>query len=278
MFDAIDEVLEKWLVRDIPIRNKEIDIKFDQPKREWSARLNRPTINLYLYDLRENRKLRGSEQWLVTQNKDGTVSQRRAPVRVDLFYLITVWADDPADEHSLLASILLTLMRQPFLPKDLLPESLQRQPAPISIQVAQEDTLANLSDIWSVMDNEERPAIMLTLTVALDPYLPFVTRMVRSREIRFGQAAAPQEAQQLVETGISGSYWTVGGTLHSQIPLQELKLILAEQGKVIPVSEDGRFTIGRLRSGTYTLEAHLGEKMLKQYALTVPAPDFDFTV
>ncbi|MCB0014294.1 MAG: DUF4255 domain-containing protein, partial [Anaerolineales bacterium] len=58
MFDELEEALRQLLIQEIPITDGEIEIAFDQPKREWSARLSRPTINLFLYDVRENVMLR----------------------------------------------------------------------------------------------------------------------------------------------------------------------------------------------------------------------------
>ncbi|MCB0005881.1 MAG: DUF4255 domain-containing protein, partial [Anaerolineales bacterium] len=62
MITDLDETIRNILRAELPIKNGEIDVKFDQPKREWSARLNKPTINLYLYDVRENNVLR-THQW-----------------------------------------------------------------------------------------------------------------------------------------------------------------------------------------------------------------------
>ena len=103
MFHDLDEALRQLLVREMPIRNGEVDIRFDQPTREWSARLSRPTLNLFLYDLRENLKLRASQQWTITRNKDGSATQRRTPARMDLHYMLTAWAREADDEHNLLA-------------------------------------------------------------------------------------------------------------------------------------------------------------------------------
>ena len=61
MITDVDEALRELLLQEIAIKGNEVDIKFDQPKREWSSRLNKPTINLFLFDLRENLRLRGSE-------------------------------------------------------------------------------------------------------------------------------------------------------------------------------------------------------------------------
>ena len=275
MFHDLDEALRQLLMREIPVKNGEVDIHFDQPTRGWSAKLSRPTLNLFMHDLRENIKLRGSEQWRTERRKDGTASQHRNPVRVDVHYMITAWTNEPEDEHRLLARILMALFRQADLPEDLLPESLKNQPAPVALQVAQEDTLRRPADVWNALDNEMRPAVALVVTLTLDPYQPLVTPLVRSREIHFGQTRQPEIAQELVEAAGRSVYWTVGGTLNTQIPLQELRLTLVERGQNVQILEEGRFSIGKLRAGDYTLEVASDGRALKQYKITVPAPEYE---
>ena len=65
MIADLDETLQQLLKNELPIKNGEIDIKFEQPKREWSARLSKPTVNFFLYDLRENVKLRAQHLSLI---------------------------------------------------------------------------------------------------------------------------------------------------------------------------------------------------------------------
>ena len=50
MIADVDEVLRRLLVQEIDIKGNEVDIVFDMPKREWSSRLSKPTINLFLYE------------------------------------------------------------------------------------------------------------------------------------------------------------------------------------------------------------------------------------
>jgi hypothetical protein len=277
MFHDLDEVLKKLLIQEIPIKKGEVDIAFDQPKREWSARLNRPTLNLFLYDIRENRKLRQSQQWMVEHNEDGTVTQRRTPARIDVHYMITAWANEPEDEHNLLARALMALFRQPHLPPELLPKSLGDQSAPVPLQVAQEDMLQNPADVWSALDNEIRPAIVLMATLAVDPYQPLVTPLVRTRQLRIGQSAEPS-IEALVEGFEPDVLWTIGGTVHTDTPLEDLHLTLVEQGLEVPLKDDGRFTIGRLRADTYTLEIAKDGHKPKRHKLIVPGPDYDLEV
>jgi hypothetical protein len=277
MFHDLDEVLRQLLIREIPIKNGDVDINFDQPSREWASRLSRPTLNVFLHDVRENTKLRGSQQWTIEQNPDGTVTQRRTPVRVALHYMITAWANEPDDEHNLLARTLMCLFRQPHLPIDLLPESLQDQPAPIPLEVAQQDTLRNPADVWNALDNEIRPAITLIITLALDPYKPSVTPLVRTRELRLGQSAQPA-TETLVDAFPPDTFWTIGGTVHTEKSLEEIKLTLIERDLAVPLQEDGRFTIGKLQAGKYTLEVTANGGKPKRHKITVPAPDYDLNV
>jgi hypothetical protein len=281
MIEDLDEALRQLLVRELPIKNGEIDVQFNQPRREWSGRLSRPTLNLFLYDLRENAKLRHTAQgWEIERRSDGTAVQRRRPFRVDLSYLITAWATEPEDEHRLLARALMALFRVPEMPADLLPESLQDQPAPITFKVAQSDTAQNLTDFWSSIDNELRPAIVCVVTMALNPYEPITGPLVRTRELRFGQVQDPAQAQKLIKPAGVDTFWTIGGTLRGQQPLEmdKVRLTLVERGLEIDVKPEGRFSIGNLEAGEYTLECVTADGALHRYPIKVPAPDYEIEV
>jgi hypothetical protein len=279
MINDLDEVLRQLLIRELPIRNGEVDVTFDQPKREWSARLSRPTLNVYLYDVRENQKLRQTQPlWEMTPNEDGTVTQHRKPVRMDLHYIITAWATEPEDEHQLLTRTLMALFRYAHLPGDLLPASLQSQSKPIPMMVAQYDEYRNPTDVWQVLDNEIRPAIACILTLALDPYEPVVAPLVRTRELRFGQAVPPTSQQELDERAGQDVYWTIGGTVQSKEPLEEMHLVLLEQGREVSLQPDGRFAIGHLRAGEYTLEVSKDGRGVRQFKIDVPSADLQLEV
>lgn len=278
MFHDVDEVLRQLLIREIPIKNGEVDIAFDQPKREWSARVNRPTINLFLHNLHENVQLRHSQQWIDDRNKDGTVTQKRVPVRLDLHYLITTWANEPEDEHNLLAYTLIALFRHANLPADLLPEGLKNQTLPVRLQIAQEDsTLRSLADIWASLDNEVKPGITMIITLTLDPYLPIITPIVRTVETRIGQSHRP-ETLQLIKGYAADVFWTVGGYLQTDKPLEQIQITLVERGVEIPIREEGWFSISNLRAGEYTLDVKVNGGKAKQHKITVPAPDYNLQI
>ena len=277
MIDELDEALRQLFIRELPIKNNEVDVVFDQPKREWSARLSRPTINIFLHDVRENVKLRQAQfHRAAERTPTGQAIQPLNYVRLDLHYVITIWATDPEDEHRLLTRALLVLFRHQELPNDLIPDSLQNQPYPIPLTVAQYETVEKPSDIWNVMDNQQRPAIMLLATISLDPHLPTVAPLVRTRELHFGQAADPAQSKRLMEQARSGSYWTIGGTVRSKKDLANLSLRLVENGQTVTLQSEGRFAIGNLKPGDYTLEITAEGLDPTRHKITVPAPDYDF--
>jgi hypothetical protein len=278
MIDALDETLRQLLIREIPIKNGEVDIAFDQPKREWSARLNRPTLNLFLFDLHENKKLRQTQpMWTIERQPNGTATKRRKETRYDLYYLVTAWATEPDDEHRLLSRSLLALMRQPHLPEELMPEALRHQPLPVPFMVAQEEHLRNQADLWGAIDNEWRPGIPLVITISLDPYQPVTAPLVRTRELGIGPVADPT-TERLTEASQPDRFWTIGGTVHAEDGLDEIEVKLLEKGQIVSLQPEGRFAIGNLKAGDYTLQVSVKGRKPRQHKITVPAADYDIKV
>jgi hypothetical protein len=274
MFNEIEDVLRKLLIRELPVKNGDVSIEFDQPKREWSARLNRPTLNLFLYDLRENNFLRQPE-WQV-EKKNGVAVKKLSPIRLNLNYMITAWASEPEDEHNLLYRTLLVLFRYPDLPEDLLPETLKNQSLPIPMRVAEHDAFRNAADFWGVLDNELRPSIACTITLALNPYAEFSGPLVRSRDLRLGQSAGLPKAQALLPGG--DQFWMVGGQIHSPKPVEGLKIFLVERGLTVQPSPEGRFVIGNLETGEYNLEITGAGIQPRRHKIKVPSGEYDLEV
>lgn len=277
MIREMDEALRQLLIRELPIENNEVDIAFEQPKRDWSTRISRPTLNLFLYDVREHLKMRAAHQGRVERMPNGTAVQRRPPVKIQLAYMITAWAINFDDEHNLLSRALLAFFRQPFMPEDLLPEELQDQPSHIELEVSREDTAHKPVDVWTVLDNDLRPSVTLMVTLSADPYRPVITPLVRTRELRVGQSARPA-THTLLANSPADAFWTIGGTLRSDSPIDSPTATLLEQGRDIQIQPDGQFSINRLKAGSYTLEVRAKNKNSKRHTLTVPAPDYDLEV
>lgn len=277
MISDLDEVLRELLVRDLPITNNEIDISFEQPKREWSSRLSRPSLNLYMHDIRENNKLRTQQPNMnVTINGNSATLSRQA-IRVDVHYMITAWTNDPGDEHRLLMRTLMVMLRYRELPEELFFGQLDDQEMGIPYKISQYDTQISPRELWSVLDNEMRPSLDLILTLAVNPYEDLTVPLVRETEMGFGQWADSPADGLDADAGRS-QYFSVSGTISSDDEFDHLGVQILEISVPVTVSPNGRYTIRNLREGDYTLEVWTGNREPSQHAITVPSPQMAYDI
>src|SRR5436309_9624147 len=101
MIEYLDETIKQLLVQKVPLEPSEVDISFDMPDSEWSTAISKPTLNVYLCDIRENMELR-MDEWATDRDRNGRVTKTRRGQRIDLSYLITAWTASVEDEHRLL--------------------------------------------------------------------------------------------------------------------------------------------------------------------------------
>ena len=52
MISDVDESLRALILDSLTVSRQNVDIKFDLPTRDWASRLNRPTIDIFLFDIR----------------------------------------------------------------------------------------------------------------------------------------------------------------------------------------------------------------------------------
>jgi|SRR6185295_14705097 len=183
----VDATLKELLVQKMPLDVSAVDVSFEMPNRDWSGRVTKPTINLFLYDVRENHELRSNQHALVRNGAVG--SERRAPVRMDLTYLISAWTTDISDEHQLLGRVLTTLLRFPLLPDEALKGSLLTQPLPVQAWIAQPARTPNPWDFWGNMENRMKAALNFVLTASFEPYQAQEVRLVTTSIVNVQQSA-----------------------------------------------------------------------------------------
>lgn len=107
------------LIEQEAVGTNDIEVLFDAPTKEWAGRRNAPTINVYLYDIRED--LRRRERGLLNEYDDGRIAARHLPPR----FFQAVLPDhgvDPATRRArrLLSSLLACFLRHDCIPEDLL--------------------------------------------------------------------------------------------------------------------------------------------------------------
>jgi hypothetical protein len=168
VFYEVDEAL-RALVRAEVAGSSEVEIAFEAPTRDWAGRRNAPTVNLYLYDIRED--LRRRERGLVNSyDERGAVVDRRYPPRhFKTTYLVTAWTQRPEDEHRLLSSLLYGFLRNETLPAELLTGRLAEIGLPVQVSVAlppPEDR--SFADVWSALGGELKPSLDVVVTAPID--------------------------------------------------------------------------------------------------------------
>jgi hypothetical protein len=159
----VDDVLRSWVVDEI-LAGTDVEVAFDAPTSEWAARRNAPTVNLFLYDIRED-LTRRSQGLIAEHDEQGVVVARHDPPRwFKLSYLVTAWTNRPQDEHRLLSALLAGFLRREVLPKDRLAGSLAELGLSMPVTVAlPPGEVRALADIWSALGGELKASLDLVV-------------------------------------------------------------------------------------------------------------------
>jgi len=164
MLHLLDEALESFLRASVPLP-KEIDIAFEAPDKEWAAKLNRPTISIFLWDVRPNLAIRsfGLE---VVKEPDGKARRVGPQPRLECRYLITAWTTEIGDEHALLGQVLAALLVNPVLAAEHVKSPLVADPRPEIVLRAGGDTES--SDFWSAVGGQLKPGLDVSVSITVD--------------------------------------------------------------------------------------------------------------
>jgi hypothetical protein len=167
----VDESL-RLLMRKEALQGTDIDILFETPTKEWASRRNTPTIDVFLYDIREDIGRR--EEGVIDVREDGKVVSRRRPPRYyKLSYLVTAWTQRPEDEHRLLSACMALFLKHGELPKDTLVGSLKELDLLIMVNIALPPPQdRSISDIWTALGGELKPSLELVVVAPLETYFP----------------------------------------------------------------------------------------------------------
>lgn len=185
MLSHLDNLLRHLFTTRVPSITSEDQVRFQPPDQEWRTVVSnlgaRNALNVYLVEMRENRKLRSNER--VRQIEEGITHETPAPMRLDCYYLITAWsparvtaAVEPAlDEHQLLYEVTAVLMNPPSLiPKDIYsPGSLPAEFPPLiadaelPFKLLPVEGFPKYAEFWGTMGNIHpwKPAIYLVVTI-----------------------------------------------------------------------------------------------------------------
>lgn len=281
MISHLDKTLEALLRQKVPLSPESYDISFDIPIMDWTRKLSgdKRTVNLYLYDIRENQKLRTNE-WQLKRNPDSTVTRKKPSIRIDLSYLITAWSpaqtEPVVEEHHMLSQILATLFKYPTIPPDVLQGNLATivPPPEIPALVAQPNGFKDQGQgpFWNAAGQHWKPAVQYTVTIPLDLQEAITGAMVTTKIHKYQQEGHPETEEKLLQIG--------GRVVEAADPATGIpgaEVIILELGRTTRSDINGYYTFVKLQGGTYTVKAGI-EGRKTERTVQVPAPGGNYNI
>jgi hypothetical protein len=272
MLADLDETLRTLLKTELERHGFEgVDIAFDAPAREWSGQLSKPTVNIFLYDLREAETLRTSE-WSRIQ-RDGRTFEGRPPMIMECSYAVTAWTQAVEDEHRLLSQVLAIFYAYPEIPQAALNGRLSNgsQQWPIKARIGQGK--GEKSDFWSAIGGQYQVSLDYVVRLSVDSGAKLERGPeVRTQTVRTRLADGP--ARAVVEM-----HRSVGKVSNKKgEPLANVWVTLPDVGTWTASAADGRFRFDRLPPGRHRLLARTADGVEAVTQFEVPGAGVDLVM
>jgi hypothetical protein len=268
----LDESLRALLRRELePHGFGGVNVAFEAPARSWSATLSAPTINLFLYDLREATKRR-SATW-AEQQQDAHRRSVRPPLRLEVSYAVTAWTRTVEDEHRLLSQVLGILYAYPVVPGDVLSGTLGNgsQDAPLEARVGQRSE--GRPDFWGSIGGDYKASVDYSVLVSC----PSGTALergpaVRTRTVRTRRLDAPGQPPE-VRHRCSGTVVGPDGE-----PVADAWVALPQAGRFTTTDSRGAFAFDRIPDGDHPCLVRTGAGHEAEGRLRAPGPALELRV
>jgi Pvc16 N-terminal domain/Carboxypeptidase regulatory-like domain len=266
-------------------------VRFQPPDQDWrtyvAGLIDKPAVNVYLVELRENRRLRSNDA--TRRVVDGVTIERPAPPRVDCHYLITAWSpaqQTPAieatlDEHELLAEAARVLFdAPPLVPRQVFdpdpnaggfPEEVRDAELPATVLPV--DAFAKYAEFWGTMGQVHpwKPAVYLVVTIPLLRSERPAGPMVTTRVTTYRRTGALDAGDVWVEIG--GTVFDPAGDRLPGAWVQVEPKAPGRTARSVRTDARGRFQFGGLRPGTHTFRFRAPGQAEQNKELAVPSPD-----
>jgi Pvc16 N-terminal domain/Carboxypeptidase regulatory-like domain len=244
----LDEALRTLLRRELERHGFEgVEIAFDAPASDWSAKLTAPTVNLFLYDLREN--LAQSEATPRNVRVNGAAMSAPPPMRLEVTYAVTAWTKAVEDEHRLLSQVLSILFSHTSLPADLLAGRLASASRLRAIETEVGRPKEEKADFWTSIGGRYKASIDYAIRIEVESGLMFLRGPeVRSQTMRLELDGVRRTMEELQR---------FGGVVRdsSGEPVADAWVALPDLGKMTSSDREGRFLFDGLRPGDHKVEA-----------------------
>jgi hypothetical protein len=191
MIRDLSETLRALLAPALPLA----DISFERPTDQFQPA--QTTVNLFLYDVRENVELRNNEP--IVRRLGNQARTEPPPLRIACSYLVTAWptggGDLALEEHGLLSDSLRRLASFPTIPPEFLQGGLVGQQPPLPTVTAQPTGLNNPAEFWTALGNRLRVSLTLTATISLPVFEEIEGPIVLTKRTGFTPGSGPVEEE-----------------------------------------------------------------------------------
>jgi hypothetical protein len=253
------------------ISTEQIDFSHPSHRREEGAG---PTLNLYVYDLRESKQMQHSGRQVERKSNNGLQSAtvNWSPSWFDVSLLLTAWDRTALGEHHLLSEALNVLLRHRSLQEDfLLPEL--RGYGNLSMTVALDPPI-EVGSLWSALNVPLRAGLFLTVTAPLEPQsatVPLVWERIFNLQNQF-HANGNTSVETKRRVAIAG---VVKSALSNKL-LVDAKVSVLKTEKSAVSNQEGLFFFEDLRIGNYVLTINCPGYLPKDVNVLVDSQSYSF--
>jgi hypothetical protein len=266
----LDEALRTLLKRQLDRHGFEgVEIAFDAPSKEWSGKLTGPTVDLFLYDMRE--ALDRATNTPGERRDNGVAVISDPPLQLELTYAVTAWTNAVEDEHRLLSQVLAILYSYSDIPPDVIAENAATTLARAETSVGR--PREEKADFWTSVGGQYKASIDYVVHVVIESGASFVRGPeVRTQSVRVRQADGPASTLEELHR--------LGGTVSDPdgSPVGDAWVALPDLGLWTVSDARGRFYFARLRSGDHRVVARSGDGTEAQATVTLPGTAADLVL
>lgn len=280
MINNVDETIRQLLLDKLADEvggNKDIVITFDLPGAPTAEQGDTQRLNLYLHDIRENLELRDSFYRRKNNPEDSNIVGRsRAPVRLNLTYLVTAEAgNNSAREHQVLSSALNIFLRTEMVPRRYMQGILQEQESgdvQLTVTGSDHPTRSDLAGLWRSLNQPLRPSLTLVATVTYDPFETKWVKVVREAVVglRLGpDPSADRDRMNVKSINISAVGMVID--TNTELPLSCVDVSVKNSSAATRTDHRGFFCLQNVPPGDHILELSLKGFITREVGVSVPA-------
>jgi hypothetical protein len=246
------------------------EIVFDRPVDPFNP--HNTTVDVFLYDLRENLDLRLNE--VTTTRVNNQIVTHPAALRLACSYLVTAWPvggnDLALQEQRLLAQVLRVLSRYPTIPATFLQGTMMGQDPPLPMVALHPDALKNLAEFWSSLGSKLKASLTVTVTISV-PVFTDLTDFIVSTHTTYMAPGFAAPLETLLQFGgrvLDANSNAIAGAL----------VDVLDMGLRQTTDDSGQFNFQPVAAGAHNVRAIATGFQPKVESVTVPGLPNDYVI